>query len=69
MTLPLHTTAEDVDAIVGYLKTKATGATHDDADEANEGGFQIQGWRITARLRFASLAQTTTVAWTKQLRH
>lgn len=34
MTLPLNTTAEDVEAIVGYLKTKATGATRDDAKAA-----------------------------------
>lgn len=34
MALPIQTTAEDVEAIVGYLKTKATGATCDDAKAA-----------------------------------
>ena len=34
MTLPIQTTAEDVEAIVDYLKTKATGATRDDARAA-----------------------------------
>lgn len=34
MTLPMMTTAEDVDTIVGYLKTKATGAVLADAKAA-----------------------------------
>lgn len=34
MTLPINTTVENVEAIAGYLKTKATGATYDDAKAA-----------------------------------
>jgi len=56
MTLPLNTTAEDVEAIVGYLKTKATGATRDDA-KAALGSAAVDPRKVNALITWGLVAK------------
>jgi hypothetical protein len=56
MTLALNTTAEDVEAIVGYLKTKATGATRDDA-KAALGSAPVDPRKVNALITWGLVAK------------
>lgn len=58
MSLPIKTTAEDVEAIVGYLRTKATGASIADA-KAALGKTLLDGRKLSAYETWGFLTKDT----------